>query len=96
MTAGSPPIVTLELPTLLRTVAGWRRVTLGGRTIGEALEAAFEKAPALRHHLTEDSGELRPHILCMLNDAVVPRTGLRSTPLESGDEILIHQAISGG
>lgn len=87
--------VTLELPSILRAVAGWRRIELQGRTIGEALEAAFDKTPALRHHLL-DSGELRPHILCILNDGTVPRDQVRSTALADGDEILIHQAISGG
>jgi len=90
------PSVTLELPSILRQVAGWRRVELEGRTIGEALEAAFARTPVLRHHLVLESGELRPHILCVLNDETVPRDGLLSTRLSEGDEILIHQAISGG
>jgi sulfur carrier protein ThiS len=88
--------VHLELPSILRTVAGWRSVELRGRTIGEVLEAAFDRTPVLRHHLTLDSGELRPHILCVLNDEPVPRDRVRSTPIADGDRILIHQAISGG
>lgn len=96
MTTSEAAAVTLELPSILRAVSGWRRVELRGRTIGEALEAAFEKTPALRHHLTLDSGELRPHILCILNEATVPRDQVRATALSDGDEILIHQAISGG
>lgn len=96
MTSPEAPIVSLELPSLMRPVAGWRRCELRGRTIGEALEAAFQRTPALRHHLTLGTGELRPHVLCVLNDTNLPREGLLSTPLEEGDEILIHQAISGG
>lgn len=96
MTSRPAPRVSLELPSILRAVTGWRRLEVHGRTIGEALEAAFERTPALRHHLTLDSGELRPHILCILNNATLPRKALRSTPLEDGDEVLIHQAISGG
>jgi molybdopterin converting factor small subunit len=90
------PTVSVELPSILRTVAGWQRIEVGGRTIGEALEAAFERTPALRHHLTLESGELRPHILCILNDATVPRAEALATLVQAGDEILIHQAISGG
>jgi molybdopterin converting factor small subunit len=96
VTADAAATVTLELPSILRTVTGWRRTELRGRTIGEALEAAFEKTPVLRHHMTLDSGELRPHILCILNDETLPREEVRSTTLADGDEILIHQAISGG
>lgn len=91
------PQVSVELPSILRTVAGWQRIEVGGRTIGEALEAAFERTPALRYHLMLESGEaLRPHILCILNDATVPRAEALGTAVKSGDEILIHQAISGG
>ncbi len=95
MRAGVPS-VTLELPSLLTAVAGRHRFDLTGRTIREALEAAFAEAPALRHHLLQDSGELRPHILCILNDACLPRRDVMTTELRDGDGILIHQAISGG
>ena len=96
MTRDAAPAVSVELPSILLPVAGWKRLACSGHTIGEALDAAFRESPALRHHLMLDSGELRPHILCVLNDVTVPRDELRSTPVRAGDEILIHQAISGG
>ena len=96
MTSDATPRASLELPSVLRAVAGWTRLEVRGRTIGEALEAAFEKTPILRHHMTLDSGDLRPHVLCIRNGIVVPREGVRATELADGDEILIHQAISGG
>ncbi|MBZ0267835.1 MoaD/ThiS family protein [bacterium] len=95
MTPPRTPVVSLELPSTLGPVAGWRRLEVTGRTIGEALEVAFEKTPVLRHHLI-DAGQLRPHILCILNDAVLPRGKQLAAPVNDGDEILIHQAISGG
>jgi sulfur carrier protein ThiS len=88
--------VSLELPSVLHAVAGWRRLELTAPTIGAALEAAFRKTPVLRHHLTLDSGALRPHVLCVLNGDVLPRDAVLSTELGDGDAILIHQAISGG
>jgi len=96
VTSPGAPTVHLELPSLLRPVAGWRRLACEGRTIGEALEFAFGKTPVLRHHLLLDTGELRPHVLCILDGVVVPRGNLLATPLTEGAEILIHQAISGG
>ena len=87
---------SIELPTLLRPVAGWTRIDVSGATVAEALEVAFERSPALRHHLVAPDGALRPHILCIVNDAVMPRGEAMSTALDEGDEILIHQAISGG
>ena len=95
MTPPRIPVVSLELPSTLGPVAGWRRLEVPGRTIGEELEAAFEKTPELRHHLI-DAGELRPHVLCILNDAVIPRGKQLVTSVRDGDAILIHQAISGG
>ena len=88
--------MSLELPSILRVVAGWKRLELRGSTIGEVLEAAFTRTPVLRHHMMQESGELRPHVLCVLNDTPVPRGQVRGTALREGDEILIHQAISGG
>lgn len=94
--ADPAPSVTLELPSILRPVAGWRRLEVRGRTIAEALDAAFERSPALRHHLLRETGALRPHILCILNTTCLPREQVMATALGDGDEILIHQAISGG
>jgi sulfur carrier protein ThiS len=95
VTAPVAPLVSIELPSVLRLVTGWRRLECRGHTIGEALEAAFEKTPVLRHHMI-DKGELRPHVLCILNGDVLPRGKQLATPVNDGDEILIHQAISGG
>jgi sulfur carrier protein ThiS len=90
------PSVTLELPSILEPVAGRRRFEVRSRTIAGALEAAFEATPALRHHLLDDTGRLRPHILCVVNKVTIQRAKVMETSLDDGDEILIHQAISGG
>jgi sulfur carrier protein ThiS len=95
VTASIVPRVSVELPSVLRVVAGWRRLECRGRTVGEALEASFERTPVLRHHMLDDGG-LRPHVLVILNDAVLPRGKRLDTPVKDGDLILIHQAISGG
>ena len=75
---------------------GFDRLPVSGATLGEALEAAYRAHPRLRHHLAQDSGELRPHVLCLLNGENVPRDEIATTPLHDGDELLLHQAISGG
>lgn len=84
--------VTLLLPELLRDSVGVLRVRVEGRTVSEAMEAAYGKVPALRHHLCEESGRFRNHVLCFLNGEDAPA----SARLKDGDEISIHQAISGG
>lgn len=90
------PSVALRLPSVLKMAVGKDRVIVRGRTIPEALRAAFEQLPQLEHHLTLSSGEIRPHILCVVNGDSVLRDEVAGFVLTEGDEILIHQAISGG
>ena len=88
--------VTVVLPKLLEPAVGKTRLQVSGGTIVEVLEAAFDALPGLRHHLQLDSGQLRPHLLCLVNDQLVDRSEHLSRLLADGDELLIHQAISGG
>lgn len=90
------PVVAIRLPSVLKDFVGADRVQVSARTLLEALDAAYAELPRLRHHLTLESGGLRPHILCILNGESVARERLAETRLAAGDEIWIHQAISGG
>ena len=90
------PLVELRFPAVLKMVVGTDRLRVRGRTIPEALDAAYAELPHLRHHLTLESGDLRPHVLCIVNGESVLRDEVAATTLADGDEILIHQAISGG
>ena len=88
--------VTLRLPSVLKMAVGTDRVRVSGSTLPEALESAYAALPQLRHHLAQDSGELRPHVLCIVNGESVLREEVADTKLADGDEVWIHQAISGG
>lgn len=88
--------VVVRLPSVLKVAVGADRVEVSGATVMEALEAAFAALPNLRRHLLLDTGDLRPHVLCLVNDVVLPRGTFAGHALTDGDEILIHQAISGG
>jgi molybdopterin converting factor small subunit len=83
---------TLVLPRILQEAVGATRLAVEGRTLRDALEDAYQRLPALRHHLCEESGRFRAHILCFLEGEKKPLT----TELEEGNEISIYQAISGG
>jgi molybdopterin converting factor small subunit len=50
--------VEIELFGMPRVVAGTRMIKVSARTIGDALEALIESAPALRSHIAnaEDDG----------------------------------------
>jgi molybdopterin converting factor small subunit len=89
--------VTIELPSMLSSVLGGvRRIEANGDTWPLALEDAFARLPGLRVHVYDESGRLRPHVLCFVND-VNTRFGDGPAPrLRDGDRITIMQAVSGG
>ena len=87
----APPLVAPSRP---RALVHPDQVT--ERNAREVLEAAFAEVPVLRHHLTLPTGELRPHILCLVNGESLPRAEAPGRALADGDEVEIHQAISGG
>lgn len=83
---------TLVLPRVLQESIGTTRLQVQGRTLGDALEDAYRQIPALRHHLCQEDGEFRAHVLCFLEGDRKPL----DSKLSDGDEISIFQAISGG
>lgn len=94
--AGATPTIELRLPSVLEMVVGKGRISVSGSTVPEALRSAFDQVPGLEKHLILPSGELRAHILCVVNGVSLLPEEVATAPLSSGDEILIHQAISGG
>ena len=67
-----------------------------GRTVREALEAAFAQNPRVRGYVLDDQGALRRHIVVFVGgEAVVDRTALSDTA-PAGAEIAVLQALSGG
>ncbi|MCK6460001.1 MAG: MoaD/ThiS family protein [Planctomycetes bacterium] len=89
--------VTIDLPSMLGNVLGGvRRIEAEGDTWTQALDDAFRKLPALRVHVCDETGALRRHVLCFVND-VNTRFGEGPPPrLRDGDRITIMQAVSGG
>lgn len=92
----SLPRVELRLPQVLKLVVGRDRLQVRGRTLPEVFEAAYEELPQLRYHLMLESNELRPHVLCLVNGDCIGREDFATTAVRDGDEVLVHQAISGG
>ena len=88
--------VTLRLPSVLKVAVGADRAVVDGRTVGEALDAACTALPRLRQHILLPGGALRPHVLCLVNGECLRRDVFAARAVEDGDEIVIHQAISGG
>ena len=59
-----------------------------------ALADLFAREPALKVHVLDEAGALRPHVLCFVDDRNT-RWG-EACPLREGSRITILQAVSGG
>jgi molybdopterin converting factor small subunit len=73
---------------MLRAFAG------GAATI--AVVALVEAHAALRVHLFDEAGSLRPHVLCFHNGTNTRWRESLDAPLHDGDRLTIMQAVSGG
>ena len=86
---------TVTLPRLLQPVSPELAMELEAATVAELLEGLFDRAPALRVHLTDETGALRDHVLCFV-DGVSTRLHDRSAPIDPSTRVDFIQAVSGG
>ena len=68
------------------------RFEVEGDTAGTVVEAILERLPQLRTHLFDQTGTLRPHVLCVVDDEAVR---LEDPDLPAARVEFIH-AVSGG
>ena len=65
-------------------------------TVGEALESLWEIHPALRDRVLNEQGEIRTHVNIFAGTADVKRLKGLQTRVNSGSELHIFNAVSGG
>lgn len=80
---------------LANLVKSERSVDVQAETVGGALEALFAFHPELRVHIYDEKREIRQHVTCFHNNAIV-RDGGMDWPVADGDTVTILQAVSGG
>lgn len=89
--------VSVRLPRVLCELTSCgRRIDVAGETLAEALVDLVRKEPALAHHLFDDTGALRRHVLCFCNEVAAPSRAELDYPLEPGDTITIVNSVAGG
>lgn len=91
--------VTVLLPGALREMADGRgRVTVEGdrATVREALAALRSAHPGVYRSLITETGELRPHVNIFVGRDDIRWSGGLDTPLQSGAELVVLPAVSGG
>ena len=88
--------VTIKIPAQLRTLTGNEAETeVEGSSVGEALDALYERYDGLRDRITE-GGELRRFVNVYVSGEDIRFGEGLDTPVDSGDEITILPAVAGG
>lgn len=87
----------LRIPSPWRPYTGGQaEVTLSGATAGALMHSLVQAYPALRPHLYNPRGELRPYVNLYLDgENLKSRQGL-DTPLQPDDQLLLVPAVAGG
>jgi len=88
----------LKIPTPMRFyVNGLTEMPVTGSTVGGAVQSLLEQYPALRSHLTDSRGDLRPFVNLFLgSDNVKDLPQGLNTPLAETDTVMILPSVAGG
>jgi len=65
-------------------------------TLREALAAAFEVNPRLRHYVLDEQGHLRQHVVVFISGRRVDDRMSLSDALAPDDKVYVLQALTGG
>ena len=89
--------VQVRLPGLLAQIlGGTKHMDVQAATLQDALDRLLVDYPALRVHLYDESGLLRPHVNLFYNDTNMRRMPSTEIPVRDGDTVTVMQAVSGG
>jgi MoaD family protein len=88
--------VTVKIPTQLRMATDGEAVAeVDGATVGEVLDALYERFAELRSRISEDGGLRRFVNVYVEGEDIRFLSGLE-TPVSDGDEVTILPAVAGG
>ena len=88
--------VTVKIPAQLRALtANEAEAEVEATSVGEALEAVYERYDGLRDRITED-GELRRFVNVYVGGEDIRFGEGLETSVSDGDEITILPAVAGG
>lgn len=68
----------------------------GATTVGDVLQAYFERHPAVRTYVLDEAGRIRRHITMFVDNEQVAHTEALATPVGDASTIHVFQALSGG
>ena len=88
--------VTVKIPTQLREATdGEATASVDGETVGEVLDALYDRYGELRSRISEDGGLRRFVNVYVGGEDIRFLEGL-DTPVSDGDEVTILPAVAGG
>ena len=88
--------VTVKIPAQLRPATGGEgEIEVDGDTVGEALDAVFDKHEGLRDRITE-GGDLRRFVNVYVSGEDIRFQDGLETAVNDGDEVTILPAVAGG
>lgn len=88
---------SIRIPTPLRTYTdGLSEIALQGSTVNEVMDDLVAQYPALRPHLFNGDGQMRPFVNLFLNEDNVRDLQGLDTPLKEGDRLMLIPSIAGG
>ncbi|MCA9244484.1 MAG: MoaD/ThiS family protein [Phycisphaerales bacterium] len=89
--------VAIQLPQLLGAMCGDRlRFDIDAATVADAFDRLRREHPQLALHLFDESGALRRHVLCFVNEVNSRWLDALDEPLVDGAELMFMQAVTGG
>ncbi len=90
-------MATLKIPTPLRSYTnGQAEVNVAGSNVAEAMEHLVGHYPALRPHLYNGNGQLRPFVNLFLGENNVKDLQGLETPIDPNARLLLIPSIAGG
>jgi adenylyltransferase/sulfurtransferase len=90
-------MTTLRIPTPLRVYTGGKsEVTVSGAKISSALDDLTAQFPAIKPHLFNEKGELRPFVNLFVGESNIKDLQGVETPIKEGDKIMLIPSIAGG
>jgi sulfur-carrier protein len=88
--------ITVKIPSQLREATGGESdLEVDGSTVGEALDAVFDRYDGLRERITEN-GDLRRFVNVYVSGEDIRFQDGLETAISDGDEVTILPAVAGG
>lgn len=89
-------MVLVEFASSLRRHVECAPQSVAAGSLRAVLEAALQAAPALAHYVFDDQRNVRKHVAVFVNQTLLLDRSNLTQVLQSGDKVLVIQALTGG